>query len=147
MADITTTYGAATAITITAASLANGSARQSAAVENTSNFLDCLVQLYGSSATAGPVYVYVYSSIDGTNYTDGATGSDAAFTMPTGVNLPLLGVFNAPTSAKASREMSVADLFGGVMPQKWGLVLVNSTGGTLGGTFTAQYKGIKNSVA
>lgn len=143
MADLKQAFGASTAITITLASLASGSARQSAVVDNASNlFLDVMVNLSVKLASGSPggertVYVYVYGSEDGTNYTDNATGSDAAITMRSPTNLRPLGIINTPDSGALtykSGPMSVAAAFGGVIPRKWGIVVVNNTGLALSAT-------------
>lgn len=141
MGTITTNYGTATAITCGAASLANNAARQSTAISNSSNVDDMTVQINAVSGTAGPLYVYLYSSIDGSMYTDGCTGSDASYTMPTNINMRPLGTYNCPTSSgAASDEFSVVNCKG-FLPQTWGIVVLNSTGGTLS-AFSAKYKTI-----
>jgi len=143
MADLKQAFGASTAITITLASLASASARQSAVVDNASNlFLDVMVNLSVKLASGSPggertVYVYVYGSEDGTSYTDNATGSDAAITMRSPTNLRPLGIINTPDSGALtykSGPMSVAAAFGGVIPRKWGIVVVNNTGLALSAT-------------
>lgn len=154
MADLKQAFGASTAITITLASLASASARQSAVVDNASNlFLDVMVNLSVKLASGSPggertVYVYVYGSEDGTNYTDNATGSDAAITMRSPTNLRPLGIINTPDSGALtykSGPMSVAAAFGGVIPRKWGIVVVNNTGLALSATegdHTKTYTGV-----
>jgi hypothetical protein len=143
-ADIKAKYGSSNqAITITLASLADGSARESTVIDNTTNvFLDALLQILiksggsGVSAT-GIVEVYAYGTSDnGSNYGDGATGSNAAFTPTDPPNLRLIGVLNVVANATTykSNPMSVAAAFGGVLPQKWGIVIVNRTGAALDST-------------
>ncbi len=92
----------------------------------------------GSGTTAnGFVAVYAYGTVDGgTTYTDGATGSDAAFTPTSPTNLRLLGVINCVANATTYKggPFSVAAAFGGTLPQKWGIVITNQTGGTLDST-------------
>jgi hypothetical protein len=143
-ADIKAKYGTSNqTITLTLASLANSSSRASTVVDNSSNlFLDALVSLNiktGASGTAstGYVSVYAYGTSDGgTNYTEGATGSDAAITLVSPTNLVLIGLINCVANATTykSGPMSVARAFGGVLPEKWGLVVTNSTGGALDST-------------
>lgn len=129
-------FGTSTALTVTLASLATAGARESTVVDNTSDlFLDALVRLQvklqaGSPGSDKAIYVYAYGSEDGTNYTDNATGSDAAVTMRAPSNLRLIGVINTPDSGALtykSHPMSVAAAFGGVMPRKWGIVVENKT--------------------
>ena len=86
MADIQTKYGTSNqAITITVASLADGSMRESTAIDNSSNLhMDAYVGgkiTTGTSPTADTtIAFYAYGSVDGgTFYSGGATGSDAAF--------------------------------------------------------------------
>lgn len=155
MSQIQTQYGTSNqVITITLASLASGSSRQSAVVDNTANlFLDVLFQLVlktgaASVVATGYVNIWVYGTTDnGTTYGDGATGSDAAFTATVPSNLRLLGSMNTVANATTykSNPMSVAAAFGGVLPQKWGIVVENQSGGAFdatGGNFDPQYQGV-----
>ena len=144
MSDIKTKYGTSNqAITVTLASLANNGARASTVVDNTSNlFLDALVAINiktgaASTSATGYVNVYAYGTADGgTNYTEAATGSDAAITLVVPTNLRLIGSLNCVANATTykSGPFSVAAVFGGAMPDKWGIVIENKTGGTLDGT-------------
>lgn len=130
-------------ITCTLASLTTGSLRQSTAVDNSSNvFQDVLVMVKiktagsGTSAT-GIVNVWAYGSVDGgTTYTDGATGTDGAFTPTNPANARLLGVLNcvANSTTYVGGPWSVAAAFGGIMPDHWGIIVENKTGGTLDAT-------------
>lgn len=141
-------------ITLTIASLANNGARASTAVDNTSNlFIDALVQVKVKSAAAstaatGYVSVYVYGTADGgTTYTEGATGTDAGITLTAPTNAQLLGQINVVANATTYKgpPWSVAAAFNGVMPDHWGIIIVNSTGATLdstGGNHSAVYQGI-----
>jgi hypothetical protein len=75
--------------------------------------------------------VYAYSSVDGTNYSDNATGSDAAVTLRDPTNLRLIGVIATPDAGALTYRaaaMSVAQAFGGMVPPKWGIVVRNVTG-------------------
>lgn len=137
-------YGTPTALTITLDALANGSARQSAVVDestalNDDELLGCTITTpaTGTLATGSPsVTLYVYALTDATHYTDGCTGSDTAFTVPSQVNMPPILVAGVGSSAQAlsgaltvyAGPVSVAALFGGVLPQKWGVVAVNNVG-------------------
>jgi len=136
MADIKLAYGSSTAITCTLASLADNTARECTAVDNTSNlYMDALVRLHiklqtGTPANEMAVYVYAYGSEDGTNYTDNATGSDAAVTLRAPTNLKLVGVISCPTAGGLtykSHPISIASAFGGILPRKWGVVVENQT--------------------
>jgi hypothetical protein len=121
--------------------LANNGARASTAVDNTTNlFLDVLVQFKiktGASGTTatGTVNVYAYGTANGgTNYSDGATGTDAAITLtsPPNAGTPI-GIINCVANATTyiSQPMSVAAAFGGVLPDHWGIIIENKTGGAL----------------
>ena len=76
-------YTATSAMTITLASLAASSARESTAVSNTAtNFLDAMVTVkFQTSLVTGAdnaVYLYTYGSEDGATFESPCTGSDAA---------------------------------------------------------------------
>ena len=141
------------AITITVASLTNGSARESTAVDNSSNlYQDALVFVKlksGASSTSATGYcaVYAYATADGgTTYPDNVTGSDAAVTLVAPPNLKPIGVINmvANSTTYKAGPFSVAAAFGS-LPEKWGIVIVNKTGGTLdstGGNHSVFYQGI-----
>ena len=152
MADIRTKYGTQATITITLASLAddntNGTAgRASTAVVNaTANDLDHIVSgkiRTGTSPTAGRnIEIWAYAQIDDTpTYPDSITGTDAAKTM-TSANV-LLGALRfvtaLPVDATSNRDYflaptSIAQLFGGVLPKRWGLWILNRTGVALNAT-------------
>lgn len=143
-------------ITVTLASLGSGSSRESTLIDNTTNlYLDALVQAKvktGSSATSGDkaVYIYAWGTADTSTptYPDTVTGSDAAITLNSPTQLKLLGAIWCPSTSTTyiSEPMSVAALFGGNLPAKWGLVFTNSVGATLdatGGNFDVFYQGIQ----
>lgn len=159
MSNVKREFGTASqAITITAASLATGSARESTAIDNTSNkFLDAMVYLAlklqaGSPASNKRINVYFYASEDGTNYSDNATGSDAALTMRNPTNLFGPFVINTPDSGALTYKAvipSVASYFGGVLPPKWGIVVQNQTNIALDsteGNHTKEYRGLYETV-
>lgn len=153
MADIKTKYGASgQAVTITLTSLGNNNAQQSAAVDNSANqFLDALVSVViapaGSGvASTGFVAVYAYGTVDGgTTYSAGCSGSDAWFT---GIkaNLRFLGTVSCPSNGVTGiGTFSVANAFGGQLPQKWGIVVENVTGASLAASGSSvAYQGIMN---
>jgi len=156
MSDLKQAFGASTAITITLASLANAAARESLVVDNTSNlYLDALVLVIAKLAAGSPagvkaLYIYAYGSEDGTNYTDNATGADAAITLRSPTNLRLIGAISVPDSGALSfksHPMSIAAAFGGVMPRKWGIVLSNQSGVALDSSGnSASYSGVYQTV-
>lgn len=130
-------------ITVTLASLSDGSARESTAVDNSTNlYLDTLVQLViktgatGVSST-GFVAVYAYGTADGgTTYSDSATGTDAAITLTSPPNATRIGICNTVANATTYEcpPMSVAVAFGGVLPEKWGIIIENKSGAALDST-------------
>lgn len=144
MADIKEKFGTSgQAITLTIASLANGSARASTAVDNSTNlYLDALVSLKvksasSSTSSSGSVTLYAYGTADGgTTYTESATGTDAAITLTSPTNARLLGVVNvvANSTTYNAGPFAVAAAFGGNLPEKWGVIILNSSGATLDST-------------
>ncbi|MGH7743852.1 MAG: hypothetical protein ACREQ5_03415 [Candidatus Dormibacteria bacterium] len=129
--------------------------RSSAAIDNTSNLYDdALVTVQIKTGTGAPggdkaVYVFVYGSEDGTNYEQeesNSPASDAGYTInsPTifkqAASLPVL------TAAKTYLKVfTVAKFFGGVLPRKWGIIVVNNAGQALDateGNHLKQYTGI-----
>ena len=143
-------------ITVTLASLANNGARESTVIDNTSNlFLDALVggkikSPASATSATGTVFIYVYGTVDGgTLYSEEATGSDAAITLTSSPNAKLLWIVNVVANATTYNfgPFSVASVFGGILPQKWGLIFENKTGGTLdstGSNHAVKYQGIYN---
>jgi len=155
VADIKQKFGTSTAVTITLASLASSATggRESTAIDNTTNlYLDALVYCQiklqaGSPGSDLSIYVYGYSSEDGTNYQDPVTGSDAAITLKDPTNLRIIGVIPTPDSGGLTYKavFQVAHAFGGQMPRKWGIVVRNYTNVTLsatGGDHVISYTGI-----
>lgn len=137
MASIKQALNTAAAMTITLASLANGSGRAATAIDNSSGlYLDADIRVKvktnaaGTSAT-GYCDVYLVSSEDGTNYDDAFAGSDAAITP---VNVRKLGTIT--TNANATTYIglfSVASL-GITLPTKWSIAIVNNSGAALDST-------------
>lgn len=153
--DIKNKYGSNNqAITITLASLTNGSARQCTPIDNSTNvFQDVLVFLKVKSGAAstlstGHLDVYAFGSVDGgTTYSENAGATDAAITLTSPPNVPLIGQGNVVANATSYLfgPFSVAQAFGGSLPDHWGIVVVNNSGGTLdatGGNFAVAYQGV-----
>lgn len=155
--DIKQVFGTSTGLTITLNSLASSATagRESTAVDNSSNlYVDALVTVIVDLAAGAPandqaVFIYAYSSEDGTNYTDNATGTDAAITLRVPTNLKLIGIINTPVDgAVYTQVMSVAQAFGGVLPRKWGIVVRNYSGQAFAsGGNSASYSGVYANVA
>ena len=152
MADVKTKYASSANITITLASLADDSKRQSTKASNTANlYLDALVQLKvktGSSVSGDKaIHVYAYGTAESTmGYSGDASGTDGAYSG-TLENTKLIGVIGAPsaTSVYVSDVMSIANAFGGKLPSEWGIIVHNKTGAALDGTesnFAKKYIGV-----
>lgn len=141
MSTIKSLYGTSNqAITCTITSLGNNAQQQSTAIDNTTNlFIDALVMVKiktaaASTSTSGIVNVYAYGTSDGgTDYTDGASGTNGSITLTNPPNARLLGIINANANSTTytSGPFSVAAAFGGVLPDHWGIVVENKTGATL----------------
>lgn len=155
MAIQTITYGAKTAMTMTLTSLASGTgARESTVVSNSTNkFDDAIIQVQTNGSAAGntaAVDFYVYAALGDTTYTDAATGTDAAFTAANRKNAVWIGsvTLNGTTAVNCTLPKSVASCFGGIMPEKWGLIAVNNSGAALAASAgTISYQGITYTVA
>lgn len=140
MADIDTNYGTKTAITITLASLADGSSRQSTSWSTlTGNQIDQLVRARSNGQSGGIDFcmIYVFGALDDSSneFTDNAGASDAAFTTANIKNSPLLGALsmNAAT-AVCGGPYSIASAFGGFLPAEVGLIVHNDSGAALHAT-------------
>jgi hypothetical protein len=139
--DIKQKYGSSTNITITLAGLTDTSKRQALAIDNSSNlFHDALLGgkiLIGAGAAAGDyIDLFVSASADGGDtYGGDCSGSDAAYTGPI-ENLVFLGRI-ATETASVTYEFgpySIAAAYGGVLPDKWTLVVDNQSDTTLNAT-------------
>lgn len=153
-ADLKVKYGTSNqTVTVTVASLTNTSARECTVIDNTTNvhpdaglFLSLKSPASATSA-AGYVVIWAYGTADGgTNYTQSATGSDAGITLTVPPNARRVGVMNMVANAVTYKAgpYSVAAAFGGVLPQKWGIIIENQSGGTLdstGGNHSVFYQG------
>jgi hypothetical protein len=155
MPDIKSKYGTdGVVIACTLTSLANAAARESDAVDNSSNlYLDALVQVVLKLSNAAPAgdkrcYVYAAGVINAASPTwpDTVTGADAAITLNSPTQLKLIGALEMIQNATSKSEpFSVAQAFGGILPVKWSIVILNSSGQALTGTgsdHTVKYQGI-----
>jgi hypothetical protein len=158
MTTATPLYGTTTAMTITLASLASDTnlvaGRQSTVAANgTDDAIDALVGgkvTTGTTPTASKqIEVWLFGSYDDTEYSAGAGASDANLTPDTKTLLKLLTIIpTVNTSDKAYRwgPFSVAQAFGGVMPENWGVYIVHNTGVNLnatGGNHEVHYTPVK----
>lgn len=151
-------YGAPTPLVITLASLATSAAsagRESTAIDTVVD--DVLDYELGGFITTGTtptanatIEIWVYGSYDGTNFTGGATGVNAALT-PAGtktlMRLAYVIVVTTTTGVRHTFHLgSVANMFGGLLPSKWGVWVLNSSGVALNATATnheLKYRTIK----
>lgn len=156
-------FGTVAAFTITNANLASSATAgwASNAIDNSTNlFLDAIVMVDLAAVNTAPanskaIFLYAFASVDGgTIYTgtgDGtASGAEATLTFPDVSTLPivapLLGVIPYPVQNKAIRAtFSVARCFGGILPPKWAIGMVNHSGMTLNVT-SIKYIELKNTV-
>lgn len=166
MASIKVVYGTAANFTKTNANLASSATAgwKSNAIDNSTNlFLDALVMLQLAAVNTAPanskaIFLYAFALLDtaGSLYTstgDGTIdGSEGTVTFPDvttlPVDVPLLGVVPYPVQNKAinAGPFSVARCFGGILPSKWGVAMVNHSGMTLSVT-NIVYQPVYNSVA
>lgn len=169
MAAVKINYGGWTAMTKTLASLATNSTfsvgRELTAIDNTTPlYVDALVAgkiTTGTTTTVNTnILIYVYGVMDDTpTYPTPFTGADAGVTLTSVAQassfLKLGAVLTTHTSAETSvahefGPFSVAQLFGGVMPSKWGVFITHNTGVNLNsteGNHVVKYNGITYTVA
>lgn len=166
MADVKLAYGTATNFTKTNANLASSATAgwMSNAIDNSSNkYLDALVTIELAAVNTAPanskaVFLYAYALLDtaGSAYTstgDGTpSGSEGTLTFPdvtaNAIPMPRLGVVPYPVQNKAINggPFSVAQAFGGVLPPKWGVAMINHSGMTLSVT-NIKYQEVYETVA
>jgi hypothetical protein len=143
------TYGSATAITISIASLADDGGYQSTFVENGTNLYDDVhVRIRTTGQASGTLTTewYVYFSLGDGDYTDGCTGSDGTFTTANRRNSQHLASVQMDTTSQVEGgPYSVAAACGGSVPERWGLICINRSGATLSttaGNHVIEYQGI-----
>jgi hypothetical protein len=167
MATVTQTYSASATITVAPENVASSAdwtaGVESAVVDNSTNkYVDALVSgvwTAGTTPTANTtVGVYVYAQEDdGPTYQDVFDGTSSAETVTSAGVLAgvvrLLGTLSVSTNtsnrAYYLAPSSVAQCFGGVMPQRWGLFLAHNSGvnsNTTAGNHVWKYQGIKYDV-
>lgn len=145
-------YGTPTAITITTSALASDAnllaGRQSSIISNSGDLaVDSIVggtiSAPGSAPTAGTfIEVWLFGSWDGgTTFSAGASSAgDANLSLATSGVKALMSrvalVSQTDTTARAYTigPISVAQAFGGTMPDHWGVFIAHNLGVTLGAT-------------
>lgn len=129
---------------------------QSTVVDNTSDlYEDVHVQVIVDFANTAPandktLYVLAYAALE-TTYSDPASGAEGAITLTnftnTGQNTRQIGMlpYHTQDAVIESAIMSVGAAFGGILPIKWGLVIVNYSGAALAASGnTVKWVGIKH---
>ena len=132
----------ANSVTITLNSLATSTTagRSTAAISNTTNkYLDIGMTIRIKTSSSAPTgvkgcYVYVYASVDGTNFSGSsaeAVGTDVAVTLDSPTNL-IGPYFISCPAASTTYELDItfASIFG-FIPAQIGLVIQNQTGNAL----------------
>lgn len=150
-ASVKEAFGTATTFTKTNANLASSATAgwQSNAIDNSSNlYLDALVTIELAAVNTAPanskaIFLFAFGLLNtaASAYTSTGSatpsGSEGTLTFPdittSAVIMPLLGVVPYPTQNIANNggPFSVARCFGGRLPDKWGVAMVNHSGMTL----------------
>ena len=135
-------------------------ARESDVISNaTGLYLDYLLSGVITTASSGlsdgkSLLVYCYAQqTDSPTYPAGITGSDADLTVNSAevrdagmVLAAVIPTNNTASTAYSFNSVSIASCFGGSVPERWGVFVVQNTGGALAsGTLT--YQGIYGSVS
>lgn len=130
-------------IIVTLNGLADDEYRESDVVDNTEErFLDVFVQVQVNVTAGAPAgdkncLIYAYGSVGGgAPYSGRATGRNDSYSGQAGQlisNCPLLGIvtLDAASEVFTSDVFSVASAFGGVMPEDWGIIVMNQSGQVL----------------
>lgn len=166
MATVKEAFGSATAFTKTNANLATSATAgwMSNAIDNSTTLaLDALVTIELAAVNTAPanskaVFLYAFALVDTAaaayTGTGSATpsGSEGTLTFPdvtaNAIPMPLLGVVPYPTQfiAVNGGPFSVAACFGGTLPPKWGVAMINHSGMTLSVT-NVKYIEVTSTVA
>jgi hypothetical protein len=143
-------YVATTNFAITLTSLAALGARESAVIDNSTNkYDDYMINLKiavmavtgGTLADSMGCNLYLSGSADGTNFSEPATGTDAAIIVSSTSQLRYAGFLMTPSNFLTDPSYfalipSVANCFGGIVPKKFTVVVENRTNYALNGTAT-----------
>lgn len=162
MASIKLAFGSVTSMTVTNLHSLASSATvgwQSAVVDNSTDlYEDALVQVILDHANTAPAndkasYVYAYGGLE-TSYSDPASGTEGTITIATIVSNPQafkqIGTvpYNTQDAVVESQPMSVASAFGGILPIKWGIIVVNYSGAAYAASGnTVKWAGVYRTVA
>lgn len=138
----TVTYGTRAALTCTLASLANGAYREATEVDNTTDKADDGL-LHGvvtmQTATLNNTISIYVSGSDGTTSRPGNLSGVDAVVTPAGEQTQWELARVIPVDATANHAYQwyvggLAALFGGVMPKKFSVIVLNSSGAALNAT-------------
>ena len=162
MASIKLAFGSVTSMTVTNLHSLASSATvgwQSAVIDNSTDlYEDALVQVILDHANTAPAndkasYVYAYGGLE-TSYSDPASGTEGTITIATIVSNPQafkqIGTvpYNTQDAVVESQPMSVASAFGGILPIKWGIIVVNYSGAAYAASGnTVKWAGVYRTVA
>jgi len=132
---------------------------QSAVVDNTTTtYDDALVQVVLAFDNVAPAnskcaFVFAYSGLD-TTYAYPATGTQGTVTLqdittnPTALRLIGTIPHLAANTTIQSSCMSVAAAFGGALPPKWGIIIVNHSGAALKSSGSSvTWRGVRHGVS
>lgn len=162
MPTLRTVYSSVINIVVSAASALNADLwAESDIVVNattTRRYVDAMlsgrITLNASATTDDVVEIYCYGGLDqavasalGGSLNGGLDGNQSVETEGTAFNyenLHLIGVITADVANGTIYwgPWSVAQVFGGVLPQRWGVMIHNNTSGALGADPILQYEGI-----
>lgn len=141
--------GATTTFTCTLASLAAASSRESStifAMVGGTAYDDYMINVaIGSTAATTAAdkaaYIWFAASADGTYWDNPATGANAAITIGTNHNLKGPFVVSMPAGATTYIVIipSVAQFFGGMIPQRFNMIFENQCNGALSATEFTKY--------
>lgn len=157
MADVSWSIGTTTALTCTSlASLGSSSTTgaRTTAFDNTAgstgweDFDIEIVLTSGASGVSATGYasVYLYQASDGTNYETGAATDSGSIAC---ADLPCLGtMFVNANGTLFRRTFQLSKLLPGSMPQKFGFVIVNTSGTALAASgHSVKYTAKRRSIA
>ena len=142
-------FGATTTFTMTLASLAAASSRESSTISalvGGTSYDDYQIRIaLGSSqsttASDRACYIWFSGSADGTAFDSPATGADAAITIGTAHNLKGPFFVSIPAGAVTYNISvpSVSYYFNGILPEKFNIIVENQTNGALSATEFTKY--------
>ena len=163
MADQKIAYASSASATITLASLASDAnmlaGRASDVISNTTSlYTDYLLSAVITTAASGlpdgkSIYMYVYAQQSDSAYPAAITGSDADITLNSAqvrdgglVLASTVYTNDTGSTAYSFGAVSVASCFGGSVPARWGVLVLQNTGAALA-SGTVTYQGIYSTVS